>query len=71
MEKPDVNVERIQENERGTSLFMIYDCRLRALLEYWSTRVYEIPNSKHQISGSQVSGFRCQEKETQKLKPEH
>jgi hypothetical protein len=32
----------------------------------WSDGVYEIPNSKHYISGFQVSG-----EETQRLKPEH
>jgi hypothetical protein len=33
------------------------DCEL-----LWSTRVYEILNSKHEISRCQVSGVRCQEK---------
>jgi hypothetical protein len=35
-----------------------------SLLEWWSFAEYQIPNAKSQ-------GFRCQEKETQKLKPEH
>jgi hypothetical protein len=39
----------------------------------WSDGVVEhckISNSKHQISGFQVSGVRCQERKTKKLKPE-
>ena len=35
----------------------------------WSHGFYEIPNSKHQVSGFQVSGVRCQGKKTKKLKP--
>ncbi len=31
-----------------------------SLLEWWSNGVYEISNFKHQISGFQVSGVRCQ-----------
>jgi len=55
------------------------DCPLRGLpysfplaAVYWSDGVVEhckISNSKYQISGFQVSGVRCQEKETKKLKP--
>jgi hypothetical protein len=31
----------------------------------WSGGVYEIPNSKHQISGFQVSGVREENKKTE------
>jgi hypothetical protein len=37
----------------------------------WSKGVDGIPNFKHQISGFQVSGVRCQGRKTTRLKPEH
>jgi hypothetical protein len=41
------------------------------VMEYWSVEAYEIPNSKHQISGFQVSGVRCQGIKAKALNTEH
>jgi len=39
-------------------------------MEWWRNGALQNTNSNQEISGFQVSGVRCQERKTKKLKPE-